>query len=404
MKKKIVIILICLCVLAVMFIPAILNVSSSLKVKNDVTEDIENIKNISKAVKKKMEVIKDEDARLKIEKEIEKSDNDLKEKDINNIRFHKEKITGDDVTVVSLDPLDEIEWLMDNIYLEDLYVGGALGFDRDITEIQWENIKVDEIVNLVKGMLTSIDKLLLDVPQSKILTSSESSRLRALIIKYSSSLSFLIRQGERNVSAKEALSMVVTSYNSLMQYFNNLSTSMKIKGKKLDVSIDDIKFDKFFASPDIKKITNSNFNFLTSTSINLTRVDIRENEERSSISFSVEIEGADMARLEIFNQYGLYENITVNYKGEKKEKRGYSFDKSYPARGIYVIKVINSLGKYYYKRYLFYPRVKIFPLENGSYKLPFLQDESQKLDDFFEIQSVNRINGNFIDRQYIEGF
>ncbi len=427
MKKKIVIVVICLCILAVVFIPAILNISSSLRIKNGVTDgsEIKDIKKISKAIKKEDEkIIKDEKARQKIENELMKrekdnfeevdsyedvdnvdnsNDNDNNDDDQSNVK--EEKITGKDITVVSLDPLEEIEWLMNNIYLEDLYLGSSSGFDKDITEIQWENIRVDSVIGVIKGILSSIDKLLLDIPQSKVLTAKESSKLRSLLIKYSSSVSFLIRQGERNVSAKEALAMVVGSYNNLMQYFNNLVTSAKIKGEEIDISVDDVKFDKFFASPSIKNATNADSNFLTSTTIFLKMVNIKEDENlRSTIAFNVEIEGTDMSRLEIYNQFGLYENISVNYIGEKKQKRLFSFDKAYPAEGIYVIKVISSVGKYYYKRYLFYPRVKIFPFENGSYKLPFLNDEYEKLDNFFEIQSTGRINNNFIDREFVEGF
>lgn len=386
MKKILICIAIVALIVSIVFVPAILNVSSTIKLKNlknkIIQTDVNSDTDSGELKSQKLQIVKENSVKKIVEKEGTK-----------------------EVTFVSLNPLEEIEWLMQNIYIEDLDEERDQVINKDITQIQWENIKNDSVTSTLRNIVNSVDKLLNDVPKIKVLTPNESAKLRNLMIKYQGSVEFLLKQGTRNVSAKESLAIVLNSYNTLIQYINNLQVAAKIKGLNFDFNVEDIKFEKFFENKNISKVIESDDNFLKNTEIYLKRVTVREEDGKKSLGFDVEITGKDMSRLEVFNQYGLYESKTVNSSSDKTETRQFSFYNSYPAKGIYVIKVISQDGRYYYKRYIFYPRVTLFALEHNEYKLPFSYDDYKKLDEFFQIKIIKtRMNSKFIDREFVTSF
>ncbi|MGI6680929.1 MAG: hypothetical protein ACOX3T_05575 [Bdellovibrionota bacterium] len=416
MKKYVIIFLIVLTVAGIIFVPAILNVSTTIKLKKDVDVVIDKTKKIGTKVKEAKDLqnfvkIK-EDKKIKQNKFFKKQDK-AKDKDSKDSQDSKNDSDGQvdvenretQVTFLSLNPLEEIEWLIHNIYIQDLDESREQVINKDITQIEWEHIKSTSASQTLKNILLAIDKLLTEIPNSEVLSPVESAKLRNLIIKYSSSINFLLKPGTRNVSAKESLGIVINSYNALMQYINNLQVSVQIKGKNFDFEIGDIKFEKFFECQNIKHVLSLEDNFIADSDIYLKWVQIKDVDGEKTLNFNVEISGKGIKRLELFNQYGLYESVDVNFPLDKSQTRVFYFNKSYTAKGIYVIKIINEEGKSYYKRYLFYPRVTLFQLEHGEYKLPFLPENYKKLDGFFEIKILRtRMNSKFFDREFIASF
>ena len=392
MKKFLLILLFILIIAGIFFVPALLNVSSKMKLKkfkNNVSERIEKTEESLSQIKTKRQKKKE----IRIKRQDSKVDSEN-----NNER---------EITFLSLNPLEEIEWLMQNIYVEDLEDDREAALSKDITRIQWENIKTEPVIQTLRSILSAVNVLLDDIPHSKVLSPLEAAKLRSLALRYSSALEFLVKQGERNVSAKESLQMVLNSYNALMQYVNSLQVSAQIKGLDLGLKLDGIKFEKFFETKPIKDLLNADaqYSFLTKTDIYLKRVLVKEIDKEKTLNFDVEVSGKGIKRLEVFNQYGLYESVDVNFGENDTQTRTFTFNKPYTAKGIYVIKVINGSGKFYYKRYMFYPRVTLFTLENNEYKLPFSPEDYKKLDEFFEIKIIRtRMNSRFIDREYVTSF
>lgn len=405
MKKLLIILSIVVVVTIIFFIPAIINLSSKIhlkKVQNSVTEKIDTtIKNVQNF---KSDSKSESENNNEVIEELnnDSNENKLNDENENNLNSNNNET---EVTFLSLNPLEEIEWLMQNIYIEDLDEERESVLNKDIAKIQWEHLKISSVRQTLSNIISSINKLLAEIPTSKILQPVESAKLRSLLISYSSSIEFVIKQGERNVSAKESLAMVIKNYNALSQYINNLQISAQIKGLELDFNTDEIKLEKFFENDSIKKIIASDNNFLTNSDIFLKRVSIKEENKKKTLNFDVEVSGIGITRVEVYNQYGLYESRDVNMSNTKNETRTLYFNKSYSAKGIYVIKVINGNGQYYYKRYLFYPRVTLFTLEHNEYKLPFAPQDYKKLDEFFEIKIVRkRMNSKFIDREFVTSF
>ena len=222
MKKLLIILSIVVVVTIIFFIPAIINLSSKIhlkKVQNSVTEKIDttikNVQNFKSDSKSKSE----NNNEVIEELNNDSNENKLNDENENNLNSNNNET---EVTFLSLNPLEEIEWLMQNIYIEDLDEERESVLNKDIAKIQWEHLKISSIRQTLSNIISSINKLLAEIPTSKILQPVESAKLRSLLISYSSSIEFVIKQGDRNVSAKESLAMVIKNYNALSQYINNL--------------------------------------------------------------------------------------------------------------------------------------------------------------------------------------